>query len=146
VVSYVFITSFALMIDPEVAKRCWRDAILFPGVISLGIIFYTCFPKGFAWLVRHGASAAGVHVTVGDVRGLTLFAFTWLAACMLVAPCAKLAERFRVGRLLSPLIVYIGGYGPLLCAITFAAYLKEARGAEMRWDKTEKTGRVVMPT
>jgi len=32
--------------------------------------------------------------------------------------------------------------GPLLCAITVAAYVQEMRGAEMRWDKTEKTGQV----
>ncbi len=43
---------------------------------------------------------------------------------------------------LSRLFIYVGGYGPLLCAVTFAAYILEARGAEMRWDKTEKTGKV----
>ena len=146
VVSYVFITSFALMIDPEVARRCWREAVLFPGLISLVIIAYTCFPKLFAWLVRHGASAVGIRVTVEDVRWLILFAFVWLAACMLVALCAKLVEGLWIGRVLSPLIVYVGGYGPLLCCITFAAYIKELRGAELRWEKTEKTGRAVMPT
>jgi len=38
------------------------------------------------------------------------------------------------------------GYGSLLCACTFASYVKELRGAEMTWDKTEKTGKVVIPT
>lgn len=45
----------------------------------------------------------------------------------------------------SPLFVYIGGYGPLLCASTVAAYLKELRHAEAHWAKTEKTGRAVSP-
>jgi hypothetical protein len=39
-------------------------------------------------------------------------------------------------------LVYVGGYGPLLCAITTAAYFKEFRGADRHWDKTEKTGKV----
>ena len=34
------------------------------------------------------------------------------------------------------------GYGPLLCAITAAAYVAELRRAEMAWEKTEKTGTV----
>jgi hypothetical protein len=38
--------------------------------------------------------------------------------------------------------VYVIGYGPLLCAMTAAAYVKELQGAEMRWEKTEKTGAV----
>jgi hypothetical protein len=29
------------------------------------------------------------------------------------------------------------GYGPLLCAITAAAYVKELLGKEMVWEKTE---------
>jgi cellulose synthase/poly-beta-1,6-N-acetylglucosamine synthase-like glycosyltransferase len=146
VVSYVFTTSFALLIDTEVAKRCWREAALFPGAVSLVIIVYTCFPKGFTWLVRHGAAALGFRVTVFDVHAMILFAFAWLAACMLVALCGKLVEDSRPGKVLSPLFVYVGGYGPLLCAITFSSYVKELRGAEMKWEKTEKTGKVVMPT
>jgi len=45
------------------------------------------------------------------------------------------------GRFLSPLFVYIGGYGPLLCAVAFSSYIKELRHADMRWEKTEKVGR-----
>jgi hypothetical protein len=47
----------------------------------------------------------------------------------------------RVGGLARPLL-YVVGYGPLLCAIAAAAYLAELRHAEMRWEKTEKTGAV----
>jgi hypothetical protein len=38
------------------------------------------------------------------------------------------------------------GYGSLLCACTFASYVKELRKADMTWDKTEKTGKVTIPT
>ena len=39
-------------------------------------------------------------------------------------------------------VIYVAGYGPLLSAITFAAYVKEIQGAEAKWDKTEKSGQV----
>jgi hypothetical protein len=39
-------------------------------------------------------------------------------------------------------MIYIAGYGSLLCAVTFGAYIKEATGAAKTWDKTEKTGKV----
>ena len=64
---------------------------------------------------------------------------------MAVAYLGKLAEGRWAGRITGPLFVYLGGYGPLLCAITFAAYLKELRHAEAHWEKTEKTGRAVTP-
>jgi hypothetical protein len=43
---------------------------------------------------------------------------------------------------LAPIALYIGGYGSFLCAVTFGSYMKELLGAEMKWDKTEKTGKV----
>ena len=61
---------------------------------------------------------------------------------MLAAYLVRQLERIRgVGRLARPLL-YVVGYGPLLCAITAAAYVAEMRHAEMRWEKTEKTGAV----
>jgi hypothetical protein len=64
---------------------------------------------------------------------------------MVTAYLAKVLEPGRFGRILSPLLVYVVGYGSLLCACTFASYLKELQRAEMTWDKTEKTGKVVVP-
>jgi hypothetical protein len=46
---------------------------------------------------------------------------------------------------LSVVLLYLAGYGALLCAITLAAYVKEIRGAESTWDKTEKTGKMSVP-
>ncbi len=42
-----------------------------------------------------------------------LFAFAWLAVCMIVAWLGKLVEGRRLGAVLAPLFVYVGGYGPL---------------------------------
>ena len=46
-----------------------------------------------------------------------------------------------LAKLVAPLL-YIVGDGPLLTAMTAVSYIKEMQGAEMRWDKTEKTGQL----
>ncbi|HUY46968.1 MAG TPA: hypothetical protein VMV92_14735 [Streptosporangiaceae bacterium] len=106
---------------------------------------------GRQWRPGHGppsrvVATAGFAVTPNWVLGVELFTCIWLSACMGVAFLGKVTESRRLGRVLGPLFVYIGGYGPLLCAITTAVYIKELRHAEVRWDKTEKAGKMVVPT
>lgn len=143
-VTYVFIGVFALQIDPGTGRSVWLHALMFPGLVSVLIILYTCFPPlfdvGIAGLLRQ------VGLGTGPVwsAGLTLFIYVWLAASMGAAWLAKWIEPRRWGRPLSVALVWIVGYGPLLCAVTFTAYVKEARRAEMTWDKTEKTGKVAL--
>jgi len=143
--TYIFISSYAVLIDPQTGRHVWREAIMFPGVVNLAIIAYTCFPRLFsdAW---HSLSGA-LHFTAGHgtVAGLTLFIYAWLSLSMLAGYLAKVVESHKFGSFLSPLLVYIVGYGSLLCACTFASYVKELRKAEMKWDKTEKTGKAAMP-
>lgn len=143
-ICYVFITSLALMIDPQTARRTWFEGVVFPGMISFAIIIYSCFPKLFRWAMFGGMELVGIPTSVTVIRSIVFLAYVWLAGAMLVAWAGKLLEPKRGLRLLSPLFVYIAGYGPLLCAVTFTSYVKEARGAEMKWDKTEKTGKVGM--
>jgi hypothetical protein len=59
-----------------------------------------------------------------------------------VAYLGKVAETRWLGWITGPLFVCVGGYGPLLCAVTATAYVRELRHAEAHWDKTEKTGQV----
>ncbi len=143
VATYVFITSFALLIDPQMARRTWKQALLFPGVINVIILLAAVLPGPLSLLARELLSAVGVQVSPGLIQGAELFIYIWVAACMGVAYLGKLTEPRRLGWLTGPLFVYVGGYGPLLCAVTAAAYLKELRHAEARWEKTEKTGKVV---
>ncbi len=140
--SFVFITTYALLIDTETSRTTWREGVMFPGLGSLLIILYTVFPKAFMWVVANGSSAVGVELTPLIVKSVIFTAYVWVAGCMLVAYLGKVAEARGWFRLLSPLFVYLGGYGPLLCACTFASYIYEMRGAEMKWDKTVKTGNV----
>jgi cellulose synthase/poly-beta-1,6-N-acetylglucosamine synthase-like glycosyltransferase len=134
--TYVFITCFTLMIDPQTARHSWRQGVMFPGAVNLVFIVYSCFPR----LFRDAAHAEHIHLGWGIV-----IAYAWLSLSMVAAYLAKVLEPGRLGRILSPLLVYLVGYGSLLCACTFASYLKELQRAEMTWDKTEKTGKVVVP-
>ena len=140
--SFAFITSFALLIDPETGRRVWREALLFPGAISLAIIGFTCFPHLFGWGASELTAATGLHPAGAWTRALVLFIYVWLAASMLVAYVAKRVESGSAGRWLSPALLAVAGYGPMLCAVTFAAYVDEARHTDQVWEKTEKTGKV----
>jgi cellulose synthase/poly-beta-1,6-N-acetylglucosamine synthase-like glycosyltransferase len=145
VITYAFITSFALLMDPQTGRRVWREALLFPGIVSVIIIVAAVLPGPLRSLAYHAASAAGITITSAEVRGLELFTYLWLAGCMGVAYLAKVTQTRWLGRFVSPVLLFIGGYGPLLCAITTAAYIKEIRRAQAPWEKTEKTGKVAMP-
>jgi cellulose synthase/poly-beta-1,6-N-acetylglucosamine synthase-like glycosyltransferase len=141
--TYVFITGFTLLIDPATARHAWRQALLFPGAVNLVIIAYSCFPR----LLRAAAQAlfAAARLSPPHTGWVMAFVYAWLGASLAVAYLAKLAEPRPAGRFLAALLVYVAGYGTLLCACTFASYLKELRRAEMTWDKTEKTGKVAIP-
>ncbi len=143
--TYVFITSFVLMIDWVTGRHAWVEGILFPGVISLSIIIAACFPRLLRMIFYELLPVMGIVLTPAERRALVLFAYAWLAGSMLVAYLGKAIEPHRYGRVPAAVFVYVAGYGPLLCACTFASYIKELRHAEMKWDKTEKTGKVAMP-
>ena len=131
-VTYLFITVSAISIDPSTARRTWREAILFPGAVSLLFIIYAAYPPAFN---NYSPSAA-------VVTAVALFAYAWQAGCMLAAAGLRWLETVPFVRLTVPPLLYVVGYGPLLASMTAAAYIKEFRGAEMRWEKTEKTGKI----
>jgi cellulose synthase/poly-beta-1,6-N-acetylglucosamine synthase-like glycosyltransferase len=144
--TYAFITAYVLMIDWQTGRHAWLQGILFPGAINLSIIIAACFPVLLRLIFHEGLPSAGLVLTHAERSSLVLAAYAWLALSMVVAYIGKVIEPRWFGRVLSPVFIYIAGYGPLLCACTFASYVKELRGAEMKWDKTEKTGKVAMPT
>jgi cellulose synthase/poly-beta-1,6-N-acetylglucosamine synthase-like glycosyltransferase len=144
VLAYVFITAYSLMIDPRTGRHVWREAILFPGLISVVIMLAAIAPAPLRFLAYHALDYLGASALRGYGAEVELFTYIWLAASMGVAYLGKLAENRFLGRFTSPLLIYIGGYGPLLCAVTCAAYVKELRRADASWDKTEKTGKVAI--
>lgn len=142
VITYVVVTSFTLMIDTETARRCWLQGIFFPGFVSLLIIISVCYPPLFGTYVPDLMNAMGLPVNDTIRHFAVLFTYTWLTLSMLVAWLARVFETRAGLRLLSPLLIYAAGFGPLLSSVTFGAYVKEARGAEAKWEKTEKSGQV----
>jgi cellulose synthase/poly-beta-1,6-N-acetylglucosamine synthase-like glycosyltransferase len=143
--SFLLITMLALTMDPATGRRCWPQAVMFPGLVSLALITYALFPGPSIHLFDRGLSLVGITLTPREERGIVLAIYLWLALSMVVAWLAKVVEDRRGGRWLSPLLLYLGGYGPLLCAVTFAAYVKELRHSDMTWEKTEKTGKAIGP-
>ncbi|HEY2259605.1 MAG TPA: glycosyltransferase family 2 protein [Solirubrobacteraceae bacterium] len=142
VVAYLFITLSGFSIDLRTARMCWREGLAFPGLVSLLVMLYTILPGPF---VSDGSSLLrdlGIHPTAQLGDALTLFAYAWLTVSMLAAMAIRRVERHRWLAWLSAPLIYVVGYGPLLCAVTATAYVKELRHAEMRWDKTEKLGAV----
>ena len=131
-VCYLFTTAFSFAIDPRVARSAWREGILFPGIVSVAIIVITCLPGSVGTGPPLGGSVLGWFLCI------------WLAACMAVAWLALQVEHRRGGRVVSRLLIYVSGYGAFLCLVTLTAYVREIRGTEQRWDKTEKRGRALL--
>ncbi|SDF35603.1 Glycosyltransferase, catalytic subunit of cellulose synthase and poly-beta-1,6-N-acetylglucosamine synthase [Blastococcus fimeti] len=129
VATFVFMITMTISVDPRVGLKVWKEALLFPGVVSFAVLTGATFPMLVPW--------GG-----GDSSGWTLFVYSWLVLCVPAAFLVRKLELTRWGHRLAPLGLYLVGFGPMMCAITVDAYVKEYRGAAMTWDKTEKTGRV----
>ncbi len=138
--TYLFITAMTVQLDPATGRRSWREAVAFPGIISLLVMVAAAAPD---LLTRTVPGLFGLEMTATGKAALTLSLYAWLSLCMPAAWLAKGVERTRLGAVLSPALLYLVGYGPLLCAITFDAYIKEFQGAAQVWDKTEKVGKVM---
>ena len=144
-VLYVFVTAMSFAVDPATARRSWGQGLLFPGVVSLGIIVYSIAPVTFGALIATLFERAGIVVTAEVSQAVQLFCYVWLACSMVVAYAAKwFAARLR-SDLVPKVLVELAGYGALLCAVTLAAYVREIQGAGNTWDKTIKTGKAAVP-
>jgi cellulose synthase/poly-beta-1,6-N-acetylglucosamine synthase-like glycosyltransferase len=138
--SFLFSMLVGIQLDPRTGRRSWREAFLFPGLISFVVMIAALFPGLIeVWL----PSLFGLRLLPVGETALTVFVYVWISAAMLGAWGARAVETTRVGRWLAPLLLYLVGYGPMLCAITVDSYIKEWRHADASWIKTEKVGRVL---
>ncbi len=138
--TYVYTIALAVQLDVRTGLRSWREAILFPGTVSIVVMITAFFP---GLLEVRIPALFGLRLTETGATSWVLFVYSWISVSMLGALLAKGVEKTGIGRLLTPLLVYLVGYGPLLCAVTVDSYIKEFRHAEAVWDKTEKIGRVL---
>ncbi|GGR40904.1 glycosyltransferase [Streptomyces roseolus] len=136
-VCYLLIILMAAAVDGSTFRRCWREALIYPGVVSTLILVITAFPGHFLPLLeRHGRLAED-----GTPHLLMIVVYAWLALSLPLAWLAKLLTGTRL-RFLAPVLLHLVGYGSLLAACLVAAWVQERRKKELKWDKTEKTGKV----
>lgn len=112
------------------------------GLVNLTIIAWIIAPGPMRSAIRFAVEGVGLSWTAHTVNLLALAAYAWTSASMVAAWAIYRLERYAVLRPVVPVLVLVVGFGPLLCAVTFAAYVAEARGTTATWDKTEKTGKV----
>lgn len=111
---------------------------MFPGLGALILMAIALFP----WAFESGLEAVGLDLT-DETRILwAVIFYLWGPISMLGIWLARAVEKLPGGRFFAGLLLYICGYGSLLCAITVDSYIKEWRRADASWIKTEKIGRV----
>ncbi|MES2172110.1 MAG: glycosyltransferase [Actinomycetota bacterium] len=138
--TFVFILALGAQLDRRLAIRAWREVLTFPGLISMFVMLTAFFPR---LVVVYLPGLFGLQLDSRATFWITVAIYVWIPFSMVGAWGARQVDKTPAGRVLSPLLIYLVGYGSLLCAITFDSYIKELRHAESRWDKTEKTGRVL---
>ncbi len=143
-IAYGSSIALALAIDWRTARACWREAIMFPGAVALAIMLYSVHPALFEvnavqWLAR-----AGIVVTPLAKTMLSVGMYSWLIVCVPIAYLARTCAETPRLRWLVPALVYLVGYGPFLCAVTFGSYVLELMNAGSKWEKTTKVGRVML--
>lgn len=138
--SYIYTVVLSVQLDPATARSAWREVLFFPGIVSMIVMLSAFFPGLFTERVPALFGMRMLDVGV-DIWYISIYA--WISVCMIGAWGAKRLDDAGAPGWLMALYVYVVGYGPILCAVTFDSYVKEWRGAAMVWDKTEKTGRVL---
>ncbi len=137
---YAFAVVFTLQLDPVTARTSWFQAVMFPGAVSVGVMITAFFP-GLIEVRLPGVF--GLELTSAGQVIWTVAIYLWVSISMVLAWVARVIEPTRVGRYLTPLMIYLVGYGPLQCAIAVDAFYREIRHEDAPWEKTEKTGRVL---
>ncbi|MBH1965372.1 MAG: glycosyltransferase family 2 protein [Comamonadaceae bacterium] len=135
---HLFVTGFSFVIDPATARRTWFEGLAYPGLITLAIMILSSLPPQWVSLWPPPGSSA---VTTYLWDGLRYFIFSWTSLSMLAAWGVYRLERAGGPNWLRDPLLLLVGYGPFNCAVALAAMVAEWRKAEMRWDKTPKTGK-----
>ena len=138
----MFGTVFVLLLDGRIARQSWAAAVTFPGLLNLLVLAVVVAPVPMDELAGTVLPPLGVTWDDEAREIAVLLAYLWTSLAMLAGWLVYRLDRVRGERKLVPALVVLVGIGPVLCAVTVAAYLAEARGAAITWDKTEKTGKV----
>jgi hypothetical protein len=74
------------------------------------------------------------------------FGLAWTGLSTLAAWLVYRIDKAGAPKWLRNSLLVLVGYGPLLCAITFAAIIAQFRKADLKWDKTIKSGKAKILT
>ena len=140
-VIYVSETLFCFAIDPVAGRKCWFEGVFFPGLVSVAMMAVAVSgvkiigstdrlsPETWSW---------------GDAAVLLILAWTGIST--LAAWLVYRIDRAGAPKWLRNALLVLVGYGPLLCAIAFAAIIAQFRKADLKWDKTIKSGKARIQT
>src|SRR5690606_19808539 len=120
--AYVFAMILGVQLDRRVGLMSWREAFMFPGALSFVVMLAALFP---GLIEEHIPAMFGFELLPIGHIALTLIIYVWISLSMVGAWVARVVEKLPAGRFLSPFLIYLVGYGPLLCAITADSYIKE---------------------
>lgn len=134
---YLYTTLFSLMVDRRTSRIAWFEGITYPGLISLLLLAISANPTFFFYVIN-GLFKSKLSMAISDM--VLLFIISWTSLCMLCAWIIYRLERAGVSTRITNFLLYIVGYGPLLCAVNLAAYFAEIKHFNLKWDKTEKIG------
>ena len=70
----------------------------------------------------------------------------WSAISTLLAWAVYRLDKAGLPKSLRDVLLVLVGYGPLLCAICLGAMMAQFRNADLKWDKTIKSGKARLPT
>lgn len=132
-VSYLFSFFLSLAIDFDTMKRCWFSTLLFPGIISILLMFISILSMFHVDNLEYESLLKYSHCDM-----MLLLMDIWIAGCMFFSWLT-----YRLAILGAPIfiidaLIAIVGYGPLLCTITLLAFIAEMRKSSLVWVKTEK--------
>jgi cellulose synthase/poly-beta-1,6-N-acetylglucosamine synthase-like glycosyltransferase len=136
-VAYLFETLFSFAIDPPTGSRTWFEGLVFPGLISLGIMLIAV-----SGLTLFSGAADWMEVSRWSWRDIPIqLILAWNGISTIAAWSVYRLDRAGAPKWLRNFFLVLIGYGPLMCSITFAAMVAQFRNADMRWDKTMKSGK-----
>ncbi|MEQ6903106.1 glycosyltransferase [Nocardioides sp. YIM 152588] len=137
---YLFITLSTLFIDLPTARRTWFEGFMFPGIGTLVVMSAAWVPDLYTERIP---GLFGGEVNETGQWWMTLVLYSWAVIAMSIARALPWIEKRRGGRRVAIPLLYLVGFGPVLCAISVDSFVKEWQGAAQTWDKTEKSGKVV---
>lgn len=136
--TYIFTTLYSFSIDPGTSRRVWFAGLMFPGLLSLTNMFIASAPDQTEIIIRY-ISGSETWSIYGSY--MIIWLNTTISSCMFFSWLVYRLDRANVPTRIVNFFLLITGYGPLLCAITFSAYISQFTHKEMKWNKTVKTGK-----